>query len=91
MKDEAYARAKKRMHDIRDFYKHLMIYVIVNAMLLIINFLTSPGTWWFYWITIFWGIGIVWHAFSVFFNKGIFGKEWEEKKIKEIMEKEKKE
>ncbi len=82
---------KKRMHDIRDFYKHLMIYVIVNAMLLIINFLTSPGTWWFYWITIFWGIGIVWHAFSVFFNKGIFGKEWEEKKIKEIMEKEKKE
>jgi len=90
MKDEAYERAKKKAHDIREFYNHLIIYIIVNAMLLIINLLTSPGAWWFYWVTIFWGIGIVWHAFSVFAEKGVFNKEWEDKKIKEIMENEKK-
>lgn len=90
MVDESYERAKKRAHDIRDFYNHFIIYIIVNAMLIIINFLTSPGAWWFYWISIFWGIGLVWHAFSVFVQKGIFSKEWEDKKIKEIIEKEKK-
>ncbi|WP_394354489.1 2TM domain-containing protein [Methanothermobacter thermautotrophicus] len=30
------------------------------------NLLSTPGTWWFYWITVFWGIGIIWHAFGVF-------------------------
>jgi len=40
-------------------------------------------------VTIFWGIGIILHASKVFILKGRFlGKAWEEKKIKEIMEKE---
>jgi hypothetical protein len=37
-----------------------------------------------------WVIGIAAHATSVFGIKGILGKEWEERKIKEIMEKDKK-
>jgi hypothetical protein len=55
-------------------------------MLVIINLVTSPDTLWFYWVTIFWGIGVIWHAISVY---GKLGKNWEDKKIKEIMEKEK--
>ena len=35
-----------------------------------------------------WGIGIVIHALTTF-PVGIFGKEWEERKIKEYMEKDK--
>jgi hypothetical protein len=39
--------------------------------------------------TLFWGIGIAIHASKVFVLKDRFlGKEWEEKKIKEMMEKE---
>ncbi|MFC1617870.1 2TM domain-containing protein [Patescibacteria group bacterium] len=86
---ESYQRAKKRVHDIRDFYGHLIAYAGVNAMLIIINLVTSPGSLWFYWVTIFWGIGVMWHAISVFGGSKFQSKEWEEKKIKEIMDKEK--
>jgi len=66
----------------------LLTYIGVNILLIIINLVTSPGTLWFYLITVFWGIGIVLHASKVFILKGkFFGKEWEEKKIKEMMEK----
>jgi len=56
---------------------------------IVINLVTSPGSLWFYWVTVFWGIAILLHASKVFILKGKFlGEEWEEKKIKEIMEKE---
>ena len=36
------------------------------------------------------GIGIVFHAFGVFGMNFILGKNWEDKKIKELMDKDKK-
>ena len=89
MDEEKYEAAKKRVKQLKDFYRNLITYVGVNILLIIINLLTSPGSLWFYWVTIFWGIAIMFHASKVFIFKGKFlGKEWEEKKIKEIMEKE---
>jgi len=41
---------------------------------------------WFYRVIIFWGIGLVMHASSVVGSPQFFGREWEEKKIKEIIE-----
>ena len=39
---------------------------------------------------LFWGIGLFFHWFGVFGTKFLgFGKDWEERKIKELMEKEK--
>ena len=87
--EESYKRAKKRVGELRGFYEHLIAYVVVNIMLVIINLVTSPDTLWFYWVTVFWGIGVIWHAISVFGKRGKLGKNWEDKKIKEIMEKEK--
>lgn len=84
---ERYARAKKRVEDIRGFYTHLGIYIIINVLLVIINLLTSPGALWFYWVTLFWGVGIAFHALDVFVGNRIFGSEWEERKIQEMMEK----
>ena len=90
MNDEKYEEAKKRVKELRHFYRNLLTYVGVNIVLIIINLVTSPGTLWFYWVTIFWGIAILLHASKVFILKGKYlGKEWEEKKIKEIMGKEK--
>jgi len=87
--EESYKRAKKRVGELRGFYEHLIAYVVVNIMLVIINLVTSPDTLWFYGVTVFWGIGVIWHAISVFGKRGKLGKNWEDKKIKEIMEKEK--
>lgn len=87
--NERYRRAKERVEEIKSFYSHLFIYIIVNLALFIINMLTSPHSLWFYWPLFGWGIGLLIHAFSVFGTKR-FLQDWEEKKIKELMEKDKK-
>jgi 2TM domain len=58
----------------------------VITLLFFIDFLT-PGGWWFYWALLGWGIGILAHALSVFGITGLFGSDWEEKKIAELMNK----
>lgn len=84
------AEAKKRVAELKEFYNHLIVYIGVNVMLLVINLVTSPGAWWFYWVTIFWGIGVMWHAIGTFGTGQLMDKRWEEKKIKEYLEKDKK-
>ena len=82
-----YKRAKMRVGAIRGFYQHLQTYVLVNSFLFVLNLLTSPGDWWFYWPLLGWGIGLVSHAVSVYGMGSLWGKDWEERKIKRIMEK----
>jgi len=60
--------------------------VIVNVQLFVINIIQEVHYLWFYRVTIFWGIGLVMHASSVVGSPRFFGREWEEKKIKESME-----
>ena len=83
-----YQRAKKRVEALRWFYAHLGVYVLVNLFLFLLNIITSPADLWFYWPLLGWGIAVVGHAFSVFSFDRLFGADWEEKKIREIMEKE---
>lgn len=82
-----YQEAKKRVEELKGFYYHLVCYLLINAMLIVINLLTSPEYLWFIWPLIGWGIGLIIHAVSVF--SGLLGKSWEERKIREIMEKDK--
>jgi uncharacterized membrane protein YecN with MAPEG domain len=89
MNEERYKKAKKRVEELKKFYGNVVTYVAINIILIIINLVTSPGTLWFYWVTIFWGIAILLHASRVFILRGKFlGEEWEEKKIRDLMEKE---
>jgi hypothetical protein len=85
---DAYERARRRVKEVKGFYNHLITFIVINIFLAVINIITSPGSWWFYWITIFWGFGLVWHGASLYMNRGVFSKDWEDKKIKEYMEKE---
>jgi hypothetical protein len=85
--DNKYQKAKKRVAAIRRFYAHLGTYVMVNVLLLLVNITTSPEALWFYWPLLGWGIGIVVHAVYVFGPGRWLGQDWEEKKIKEIMDK----
>jgi hypothetical protein len=80
-----YDEAKKRVSEIKEFYQHLATYVVINAVLVVINLLTSPQYFWFVWPLLGWGIGVALHALSVF--GGVWGKDWEERKINEIMSK----
>jgi uncharacterized integral membrane protein len=89
--DEAYKRAKKRVKDLRDFYTHVIIYVVVNIILLVINLIQNPDSLWFYWVTIGWGIGLGFHGLSVLMHGNLLGQDWEDRKVEKYMEKEKKE
>ena len=87
-----YQQALKRVKRIKGFYTHLMVYVVINIAIIFskINF-TNNGNWNFELrdlsTAFFWGIGLLAHALSVFMPTMLMGKDWEERKIKELMEK----
>ena len=81
----AYARAKKRVEELKGFYGNLTAYCIVIPTLAIINYNTFWGFQWFWFPMFGWGLGVSFHAFGVFG----YGKSWEERKIQEIVNKEK--
>ncbi|MAD98354.1 MAG: hypothetical protein CMB99_13605 [Flavobacteriaceae bacterium] len=97
---QKYLRAKKRIKEIKGFYSHLVSYVVINLFLsgIIIFGLTNDDGYGFfealsnfgvYSVWVFWGIGIFFHWLGVFgFRSIAFGKDWEEKKIKEYMDRE---
>ncbi len=86
--EEKYAQALKRVKARKSFYINIVNYLIINVLLFVINYITDPGHWWFYWVTIGWGVGLAFHAFSVFGVSERFGDDWEKKKVQEMMDKE---
>jgi hypothetical protein len=59
----------------KGFSVHLVVYVLVNAMLIAINFIYSPETIWFFYPLLGWGIGISMHY--------LFGVRWIQKELTE--------
>jgi hypothetical protein len=96
LEEQKYLRAQKRVKAIKGFYVHLIVYIIVNLFLILLMAIPS-GNWhvFFEWqaysTAVFWGIGLLFHAFNVFGLTFLLGKSWEDKKIKEFMDKDKKE
>lgn len=86
--EERYFQAKKRVEEIKGFYGNLTAYIIVNIGLMILNLATSPEYLWFFWPLLGWGIGVFFHGMKVFNYMPFLGKDWEQQKIKELMEKE---
>jgi hypothetical protein len=86
---ERYYQAQKRVREIKEFYQHLIVYLLCNPVVIVVNLLTSPGYLWFVWSLLGWGIAVVLHALKTFHVSPVFNKEWEERKIREILEKEK--
>ena len=85
---DALRRARKRVKDIRSFYISATMYCIIIPSLWTIN-LVGGGKLWAHWATIGWGIGLTAHGLSVFAGRSFFGSEWEEKKVDEILAREK--
>lgn len=48
------------------FKIHFMTFVILSVFLFIIDFITSPDHFWFYWAVLGWGIGISIQAIKVY-------------------------
>ena len=52
----------------RSFLVHLFAYVAVNAVLIVVNLLYSPGYYWFLFPLIGWGVLLAAHAYVAFFR-----------------------
>jgi two-component system LytT family sensor kinase len=89
LENSKYVRALERVEKLKEFYQNLASYCIVIPFLIFINLRFSPGFYWF-WFPIFgWGMGLAFHFLEVN-NYNIFlGKNWEDRKIKEIMKEDK--
>jgi hypothetical protein len=61
-----YRRAAVRAAMQLAFYRHVMIYIIVNALLVAVNLLTDPSHLWFQWGMLGWGIGLLVHGLNVY-------------------------
>ena len=86
--ENKYIRAKERVAELKKFYGHLTSYVLVISFLAALNYWTDGWRYmWFLWAAFGWGIGIVSHAVRTFNLNPFFNKDWEERKIKEYMEK----
>ncbi|WP_333694566.1 2TM domain-containing protein [Flavobacterium sp.] len=87
---ERYQKASKKVKEIKGFYIHFICYVIVISLMVYLNLKFSPEHLWFFYPMLGWGVGLIGHAIGVFGTDSLFSKNWEERKIKELMEKEKK-
>lgn len=83
---KAYYRAKKRVQELKGFYGNVISYCCVIPFLVFINLKFSPGFQWFWFSALGWGFGVTMHAFKVFG----YSSDWEERKIREILEKDNK-
>ncbi len=86
MTDVRFEQARKRVRDLRGFYVHIAVYIVVISGIALINWVTDPSYWWVIWPMIGWGIGLGAHAVSVLFEGSLLGPEWEERKTRELME-----
>lgn len=89
-----YRAAEKRVKKMKGFYIHALIYFCVNIFIIVSKAIDQmPGEnfwdWNLFAVPLFWGIGLTAHGLSVFLPTFVLGKNWEEKKIKELMDKDK--
>ena len=87
LENSKYVRAVKRVEKLKEFYQNFASYCIVIPFLIFINLRFSPGFYWFWFPMFGWGIGLTFHFLEVNNYTVFLGKNWEEKKIEELMKK----
>ncbi len=83
---EKYLAAKAHVEAVKGFYIHLFVFCVVMTGLFAVDFVKG-GAWWVQWPLIGWGLGVLGHAYLVFFPQALSTSGWEERKIKQTIEK----
>jgi len=87
IEDKRYQKAKERVEAIKGFFGNLTAYCIVIPILIWINYRTTDFHWAIF-PALGWGFGLITHGMEAYGYNPLWGKSWEERKIKEFMEKE---
>lgn len=92
-------RARQHVAKIKGFHRHLAIFVVVNAVMLLAKgkpslfffeeALSYPGAMdWVYWNLLIWLLFIVIHAFLVFGKVPVMLRRWENRQMKKFIQEE---
>lgn len=82
---KARAAARKRADDLRGFTRHLGSFLSVALFFFLLNLVTDPGNWWFFWPLLVWGIGLAIHGWNVLWNDRWFDEQWAERKAQTLL------
>ncbi len=85
IQNSSYVRAVEKVEKLKEFYQNVISYCIVIPFLVFINLNFSPQFHWFWFPMFGWGIGVLFHGLDVYDYNPILGKNWESKKINELM------
>lgn len=78
--------ARERVRAIKDFYGSLFAYCLVIPFLFWINWITiGLGFPWAVFPAVGWGFGLLMQGMSAYGYNPLWGKRWEERKIRELM------
>ena len=87
--DQKYLRARARLEEIKKFYNNLTAYILVNGVLLIVNY--YDNMWremWVLYVLSIWGIFLVFQGLRVYNILPFLGPKWEARKMQELMREE---
>ncbi len=85
-KEDKYNRAKERVNDIKKFYTVLMGGIFTIILTAVINYVTNEWRYpWFLWVVLGISIKTIFRAMKLFGYDFFFGKNWEKRKIDELM------
>jgi sensor histidine kinase YesM len=85
IEDKRYKKAREHVEAIKGFYGNLLAYCLVIPFLAWINYRTTDFPWVLF-PALGWGLGVVTHGMEAYGYNPLWGKRWEERKIREFME-----
>ena len=86
LETKRYERAKEHVNKLKGFYGNLGMYLIFIPIFIWLNIRSGTGFPWAIFPIAGWGIGVLAHAAETFNWNPFFGKDWEERKIRELMD-----
>jgi len=86
--EKKYELAKEQVEKLKGFYVHFAIYLVFVPIFIWLNYQSGTNFPWALFPIGGWGFGVAGHAAETFNWNPFFGKGWEERKIKELMDKE---
>jgi len=85
-KEDKYNRAKERVNKVKKFYTLLLGNIFTIILTAVINYVTNEWRYpWFLWVVLGVSIGTIFKAMKLFGYDFFFGKNWEKRKIEELM------